>query len=673
MNRLLVIVALVSVLLGAIPAEADQGGPDAFGYTWEDYPTFTWVEINGTGALTGTPVTLGDDSVVGPLPIGFDFNFYGESYSDFYISANGRIMFVNQPETFKIPCIPSVAPFLGYVALYWDDLNPAAGGAVYYEMLGTAPDRYLLVEYDHVLHFGSTTDAVTAEVVLSEKTGDMALQYLDPSSEQGANATIGLMSPDGSTGLSIGCDQAILTPNRNIFIQHPQYIELKAADPYAAVFEGQTAHFDLTVRNVMGEDSGFVVSFVGNTWDAVADPGVFALAAGDATTVGVDVTVPSGVRQWSYDQFQIVVTSSANPAVSASVTVVVTAGPDWVVLNSATPSPVQEDAVVTDTEWLYVFSNYLAPGIAGTLTRFNLDGNVEPLPSLTPAVNTTDGAYLWGKLVFPGGVDATGQITDQFSVYEISEGQWLSGYKMPIPLAYAAAVVLDDRLYVIGGFDGKKALNTLYRFSPDTASWWRLTPMRQARIRPAAGVVGGQIVVAGGDATAPLDSVEVYDPAADTWSDRNPLPMPMHEMADCTCNGTLFLIGGNVDNVASSGVYGYDPVGDSWYPISYLQFGRFSTEAALLKGNMVVVGGMKELFVPSSDAERLDLGCADEEHVIDQPFGTQTDDDSVDDDFVLDDDFIIADDDTVDDDTIPDDDTVHHGDDSSGDNGGCGC
>ena len=666
MKKLLIALAATVIACGAATAWAAGGGPDLFGYKWQDWPTFTWVDISATG----TAVHLTDDEVAGPFPIGFDFNFYGETYSQFYISANGRIMFFDQPETFKIPCIPTESPYLGYIALYWDDLDPETGGVVYFGLLGAEPDRYLIVQYEQVMHFGSTTDSVTAEIVMGEKAGDMALQYLDPSSELGGNATIGIMAPDGSTGLSIDCNQAMLTPNRNIFIKHPEYIELTAADPYAAVFEGQTAHFDLTVRNVMGIDSGFVVSFRDNNWSAEANPSVFNLAAGASTTIEVDITVPDGVPLWSYDDFGVEITSAENPAVAASVALSAVAGPDWAVVEDVLPDPVQEDALVTDSTWLYVFSNYLAPGIAGSLTRFNLDGVVETLPSLTPAVNVTDGGYLWDKLVFPGGVDETGQITDQFSVYDISDEEWLPDYKLPKPLAYAAVVVLDDVLYVIGGFDGEKALDTLYRFTPETASWWRLAPMNHARIRPAAGAINGEIIVAGGDALAPLDSVEAYDPQTDTWVERNPLPEPMREMADSTCNGVLYLIGGETASGASNIVYGYDAVNDRWFPISRLQYGRFSTEAALLAGDMVIVGGMKSLFAPSSDAELLDLDCADEVHVIDQDFGVD-DDTEDDDDTVVDDDTAI-DDDTIDDDSVDDDTAPHHSEGDSGDDG-CGC
>ena len=74
------------------PGVLGSGGPDTFGYSWIDSddpggPVFDWTDISGVG----TPIYSGnaDDRNLGPSPIGFDFSFYGNTFSTFRVSSNG--------------------------------------------------------------------------------------------------------------------------------------------------------------------------------------------------------------------------------------------------------------------------------------------------------------------------------------------------------------------------------------------------------------------------------------------------------------------------------------------------------------------------------------------------------------------------------------------------------
>lgn len=76
---------LVSTLiLSVFYANTATGGPDAYGYIWDDGVPFSWIDITGTGTDSG--ITGDDDST--DVSIGFNFNFYGNSYSTISISSN---------------------------------------------------------------------------------------------------------------------------------------------------------------------------------------------------------------------------------------------------------------------------------------------------------------------------------------------------------------------------------------------------------------------------------------------------------------------------------------------------------------------------------------------------------------------------------------------------------
>ena len=122
----------------------------------------------------GTLITLSDDDVQGPFPIGFTFQFYGINYTDFYVSSNGWLGFSSgQPTGYTAVPIPDSAGFgvpKNCIMLSWEDLNPSTGGQVLYQTIGTAPNRRFVLTFDNVPYFGSSTTAgpITSQVVLYE-------------------------------------------------------------------------------------------------------------------------------------------------------------------------------------------------------------------------------------------------------------------------------------------------------------------------------------------------------------------------------------------------------------------------------------------------------------------------------------------------------------------------
>ena len=51
---------------------------------------FNWIDISATGTAA---LTTGDDSNLGPFPIGFPFEFYGNTFTTFRVCSNGFISF----------------------------------------------------------------------------------------------------------------------------------------------------------------------------------------------------------------------------------------------------------------------------------------------------------------------------------------------------------------------------------------------------------------------------------------------------------------------------------------------------------------------------------------------------------------------------------------------------
>ena len=186
------------------------------------YQSFNWNDISGSG----TPLNLSDDSYFFPVNLPFSFNFYGQDHTQVAVASNGTLYFQNAYLGLNNRPIPSSTGYIPqvFIAVYWDDLNPSAGGQIYYQILGQAPDRTLVVQWQDVPHYGNPSDTVTAQAVLFEATNSILVQYLDPSGEAGSGATEGIQgdpNPNTNWGLQYGFNTAILSPDLAICYAYP--------------------------------------------------------------------------------------------------------------------------------------------------------------------------------------------------------------------------------------------------------------------------------------------------------------------------------------------------------------------------------------------------------------------------------------------------------------------
>ena len=176
--------------------------PDAFGYTCTDsnegVVSYDFEDISGTG----TPLTLGDDQVSTALPLGFTFNYYGTDYTEIFVSSNGFLT-VNAGSSSGCCSgqqLPNPATPNGVIAGWWEDLNPSAGGTIHYQMLGTYPNQYLVVQFTNVPHYPSGLP-VTMQFKLFAGSNNIEVHYMDAPSD-GGNHSAGIEDQAGAVGLS---------------------------------------------------------------------------------------------------------------------------------------------------------------------------------------------------------------------------------------------------------------------------------------------------------------------------------------------------------------------------------------------------------------------------------------------------------------------------------------
>ncbi|WP_395046804.1 T9SS sorting signal type C domain-containing protein [Flavobacterium sp.] len=130
----------------------------------------------GPVAIAGTTAfpTACDDCVTGQIPIGFPFNFYGNTYTTAVISSNGILGF---GPTFAFTgysafAIPAAGNPNNYIAGFFADIDIRFGGTITYQTVGTAPNRRFVISYNNVVPYnaGSAAGTGTAsfQIVLNE-------------------------------------------------------------------------------------------------------------------------------------------------------------------------------------------------------------------------------------------------------------------------------------------------------------------------------------------------------------------------------------------------------------------------------------------------------------------------------------------------------------------------
>ena len=123
----------------------------------------------------GTAVTLSDDNWSGSIPIGFNFCFYGQVYSNLLIGSNGILSFdLTQANGYcQWPinaAIPSTSDPMNTIMGPWQDLYPPGGGTIKYAVYGSAPCRRFVVSWYQVPMYSCTTTLCTEQLVLYETT-----------------------------------------------------------------------------------------------------------------------------------------------------------------------------------------------------------------------------------------------------------------------------------------------------------------------------------------------------------------------------------------------------------------------------------------------------------------------------------------------------------------------
>ena len=158
---------------------------------------------------TGTQLFMTDDSQQGPFQIGFNFCFFGQTYTQFWVGSNGWISFsAGQPVTFTSQPLPTVNALVPKNCIMgpWQDWHPGIGGQIRYQVQGVAPCRKLVVSWIGVPMYSCTNLQGTFHIVIYESTNVIENHIGNkPGCVQWQNgtATQGIHNAAGTLGIAV--------------------------------------------------------------------------------------------------------------------------------------------------------------------------------------------------------------------------------------------------------------------------------------------------------------------------------------------------------------------------------------------------------------------------------------------------------------------------------------
>lgn len=162
----------------------------------------------------GTVHNMVDDTHIGPFSIGFDFCYFGEVYDKFYIASNGWISFlppsgamdVNWTPDGPIPDAAADVPKAAIFAPWTDWHSGLCTNCIFHEVVGTAPNRKLIVSYDEVPLFSCTGFEGIFQIVIYETSNKIEnhLTHVDVCAAWDLGiATQGIINEDGTEAFTI--------------------------------------------------------------------------------------------------------------------------------------------------------------------------------------------------------------------------------------------------------------------------------------------------------------------------------------------------------------------------------------------------------------------------------------------------------------------------------------
>jgi N-acetylneuraminic acid mutarotase len=249
-----------------------------------------------------------------------------------------------------------------------------------------------------------------------------------------------------------------------------------------------------------------------------------------------------------------------------------------------------------------------------------------PHPVHHAAVTAHNGKmYLFGGFDLPPSGPPGWNPTGDAWEYDPATDSWKALASMPTARGGCSAAVVNGKIYVIGGAgpthrassptirprQPQQSYGAVEEYDPATNAWRARAPMPTPCNHFGCEAVNGKVYVIGGRLSGAFiigfpgntALVQSYDPAADSWATKMPMPTPRSGLNTAQLNGLIYAAGGEVQDqqylAAFKAFEAYDPESDTWWQLPSMFLPRHECIMAAIGNRIHVAGGsVQSAIVP---------------------------------------------------------------------------
>jgi serine/threonine-protein kinase PknK len=216
------------------------------------------------------------------------------------------------------------------------------------------------------------------------------------------------------------------------------------------------------------------------------------------------------------------------------------------------------------------------------------NGAQQPGSSLPSPVHDAAATTIGNRLLLFGGGQAEG--TDQ--IVEVLPGPSRSIATLPQPLSDLAAVSINGLAYVFGGWNGATLNRGVYAVRAD-GTIDRVGALPVGVRYPAAGALGGELILAGGETATeqPTAIAWEFDPRTRTARRLPDLPVATDHTSGAVVDGHFCVLGGLRAGAFTDAIVCWAPGESRWQSAGRLPAPLADADAVAFDRGIAVIGG----------------------------------------------------------------------------------